>query len=180
MMLFSHWLFWLKNCRFSTNSCQGFIVSLTQKTFCPKDFILNLAETLKGNFRTKWVKGTKKISHSVAVSRRCSVKKVLLKISQNSQENTCARVSFLIKLKAPPKTLLNMKLCHRRFSANFGTFLRIPFLWNTSGGCSYSLLSLGIFFLLNKTLIKAAIKTLTLVRTTSLEKLHALLCFRWA
>ena len=27
----------------------------------------------------------------------CSVKKVLLEISQNSQENTCARVSFLIK-----------------------------------------------------------------------------------
>ena len=31
-----------------------------------------------------------------AVVRRCSVKKVFLKISQNSQENTCARVSFLI------------------------------------------------------------------------------------
>ena len=29
---------------------------------------------------------------------RCSVKKVFLEISQNSQENTCARVSFLIKL----------------------------------------------------------------------------------
>ena len=29
-----------------------------------------------------------------------SVKKVFLKISQNSQENTCARVSFLIKLRA--------------------------------------------------------------------------------
>ena len=29
--------------------------------------------------------------------RRCSVKKVFLEISQNSQENTCARVSFLIK-----------------------------------------------------------------------------------
>ena len=28
-------------------------------------------------------------------------KKVLLKISQNSQENTCAKVSFLIKLQAP-------------------------------------------------------------------------------
>ena len=28
-----------------------------------------------------------------------SRKKVLLEISQNSQENTCARVSFLIKLK---------------------------------------------------------------------------------
>ena len=32
--------------------------------------------------------------------QRCSVKRVLLKISQNSQENTCARVSFLIKLQA--------------------------------------------------------------------------------
>ena len=30
-----------------------------------------------------------------AVVRRCSVKKVFLKISQNSSENTCARVSFL-------------------------------------------------------------------------------------
>ena len=28
----------------------------------------------------------------------CSVKKVFLEISQNSLENTCARVSFLIKL----------------------------------------------------------------------------------
>ena len=35
-----------------------------------------------------------------AVARRCSIKKVFLEISQNSQENTCARVSFLIKLKA--------------------------------------------------------------------------------
>ena len=30
----------------------------------------------------------------------CSVKKVFLEISQNSQENTRARVSFLIKLQA--------------------------------------------------------------------------------
>ena len=35
-----------------------------------------------------------------AVVQRCSAKKVFLKISQNSQENTCARVSFLIKLQA--------------------------------------------------------------------------------
>ena len=33
-----------------------------------------------------------------AVSQRCSVEKVFLEISQSSQENTCARVSFLIKL----------------------------------------------------------------------------------
>ena len=36
--------------------------------------------------------------HVEAVIRRCSVKKAVLEISQNSQENTCARVSFLIKL----------------------------------------------------------------------------------
>ena len=36
---------------------------------------------------------------SEAVAQRCSVKKVFLKISQNSQENTCTRDSFLIKLQ---------------------------------------------------------------------------------
>ena len=35
-----------------------------------------------------------------AVVQRCSVKKVFLEISQNSQENICARVSFLVKLTA--------------------------------------------------------------------------------
>ena len=35
-----------------------------------------------------------------AVAQRCSVKKMFLEISQNSQENTCARVSFLIKLQS--------------------------------------------------------------------------------
>ena len=42
-----------------------------------------------------------------AVAQRCFVKKVFFKISQNSQENTCARVSFLIKLQAAPFTLLH-------------------------------------------------------------------------
>ena len=43
---------------------------------------------------------TAKYLVSEAVVRSCSVKKVFLEISQNSQENTCARVSFLIKLQA--------------------------------------------------------------------------------
>ena len=38
--------------------------------------------------------------HLEAVAQRCYVKKLFLEISQNSQENTCARVSFLIKLQA--------------------------------------------------------------------------------
>ena len=37
---------------------------------------------------------------SEAVAQRCSVKKVFLEISQNSQENTCTRASFSIKLQA--------------------------------------------------------------------------------
>ena len=35
-----------------------------------------------------------------AVVQRCSAQKVILKISQYSQENICVRVSFLIKLEA--------------------------------------------------------------------------------
>ena len=40
------------------------------------------------------------IDFSEAVAQTCSVKKVFLEISQNSQENTCARASILIKLQA--------------------------------------------------------------------------------
>ena len=36
---------------------------------------------------------------SEAVAYRCSVERVFLEISQNSHENACARVSFLIKLQ---------------------------------------------------------------------------------
>ena len=39
--------------------------------------------------------------------QRCSIKKVFLKILQNSQENTCARVSFLIILQMPPANFKN-------------------------------------------------------------------------
>ena len=41
-----------------------------------------------------------RIDPKEVVAQRCSVKRVFLKISQKSQENTCARVSFLIKLQA--------------------------------------------------------------------------------
>ena len=40
------------------------------------------------------------VFYKEAVTRRCSVKKAFLEISQNSQENTRARNSFLIKLQA--------------------------------------------------------------------------------
>ena len=66
----------------------------------------------------------------------CSVKKVFLEISQKSQENTGARVSFLIKLQA-----LSKQLYWKRDSGT-GVFLKILwnfsehlFLQNTSSGC---------------------------------------------
>ena len=49
-------------------------------------------------------------------------KKLFLKISQNSQENTCAKVFFLNKVAG---------LWHGNFSGNFSQFLRAPFLENT-------------------------------------------------
>ena len=46
--------------------------------------------------------------------------KVFLEILQNSQENTCARASFVKK-----------RLQHRCFLVNLAKFLRTPFLQNT-------------------------------------------------
>ena len=62
----------------------------------------------------------KETSHDEeAVVQRCSVKNVFLEISQNSQENTCARVSFLIKLRAS-----GLQLYLKR-DPDTGVFLRI-------------------------------------------------------
>ena len=58
---------------------------------------------------------------------------MVLVIWQNSQENTCARVSFLIKLQEPLATLLKKRLWHRCFPVNFAKFLRKPFSQSTSG-----------------------------------------------
>ena len=67
-------------------------------------------------------------------------------ISQNSQENTCARVSLLIKFQGSgqslffnkvtglrPATLLKKRLWHRCFPVSFVKFLRKLFLHSTSG-----------------------------------------------
>ena len=62
------------------------------------------------------------------------MKKVFLETLQNSQENTCARVSFLNKVVGlRPAALSKKKLWHRCFSVNFAKSLRTPFLQNTSG-----------------------------------------------
>ena len=66
---------------------------------------------------------------SEAAVQRCSVKKAFLEISQNSEENTCAKVSFLIKLQAlafRPATWLKKRLWDRCFPVNFTKCLRTP------------------------------------------------------
>ena len=49
--------------------------------------------------RRIWTTLRLRFSYAEAVVLRCSVKKMLVKISQNSQKNTCARVSFFKKLQ---------------------------------------------------------------------------------
>ena len=67
-----------------------------------------------------------------AVAQRFSVKKVFIKISQNPQENNCARVSFLIKLQA--RGLIKKEDLAQLFSCEFceisknTLFYRKPFL----------------------------------------------------
>ena len=52
---------------------------------------------------------------------------VFSEISQNSQENTCARLSFLIKLQEAC-IFIKKRLWHRCFPVSFAKLLRTPFL----------------------------------------------------
>ena len=65
-----------------------------------------------------------KVELSEAVARRCSVEKVFVELSQNLQESTCPRASFLIKLQASAS--LNKRLWHKCYLVNFAKFLRTP------------------------------------------------------
>ena len=69
-----------------------------------------------------------------AVVQRCSVKMVFLEFSQNSQENTCARVSFLIKLQASGlscRPLLKKRLLAQVFSCEFCEISKNTFFYGT-------------------------------------------------
>ena len=68
--------------------------------------------------------------------QRCSMEKVLLEISQNSQENTCARVSFLIKLQALACNFIKKETLAQVFSCKFCKISKNIFftehLWTTA------------------------------------------------
>ena len=97
--------------------------------------VLGLTKTEFKELDYKWALSCHPIWHGLfwASKARGGVvwKKVILETLQNSQENTCAKVSFLIKLQGPA-TLFKKRLWHRCFSVNFTKFLKPPFLQNTS------------------------------------------------
>ena len=68
---------------------------------------------------------------SEAVTQRCSVKKVFLKISRNLQENTCARFSFLIKLQASGLQLYKKETLAKVFSGEFFEISKNTFSYRT-------------------------------------------------
>ena len=66
-----------------------------------------------------------------AVAKRCSVKIVFLEISQNSQENTCARVSFIIKLQASACNFIKKETLAQVFSCEFCEISKNTFSYRT-------------------------------------------------
>ena len=61
---------------------------------------------------------------SEAIVQICPAKKVFLKISQNSQENTCAKVSFFNKVAGlGPAALLKKRLWRKCLPVNYVEFL---------------------------------------------------------
>ena len=70
-------------------------------------------------FRLKHKHFNKNTLAKQAVFQRCSVKKVFLENSQNSQENTCARVSISLKLQASSLQLYQKETLAQAFSCEF-------------------------------------------------------------
>ena len=79
------------------------------------------------SFRSREVYLRHEIAFYRSSHRRCYIKKLFLKISQYSQGNTCAGISF-VGLRAC--NFIKNRLQHRFFPVNIANFLRIPILKN--------------------------------------------------
>ena len=80
-----------------------------------------------------WQKWSSRSSH-----QRCSIKKVFLEISQNSQGNNCTRFSILIKLQVSGLQLIKKETLEQVFSCEFYEISKNTFftehLWTTASG----------------------------------------------
>ena len=85
-----------------------------------KNFTLNLLRSRSNNVSNQdeklWFNSE---LPSEAVPLRCSVSKVFWEISQNKQENTCARVSFLIKWQPEACDFIKKETLAQAFSCEF-------------------------------------------------------------
>ena len=71
--------------------------------------------------------------------RRCSIKVDNLKISQNSLENTCVRVSFLIKLQALTCNFIKKEALAQVFFCEFYEIFKNTFFYRTpTGDCFFN------------------------------------------
>ena len=112
--------------------------NVTEKGLNQIWFNVRFGTSFRGDHPFNFLENFINILNLEAVARRCSVKKVFLEISQNSQENICARVSFLIKLQ-----ILGLQLYQNRdsgtvFSCEFCDIFKNTFSYRTPpGSCFY-------------------------------------------
>ena len=87
-----------------------------------------------GLFKKPWK--CKEILYFQRQSPAMFYKKALLDISQNSQENTCARASFLMKLQFPGCNFIKNDTLSQDLSCEFCKICKISFftdhLWETA------------------------------------------------
>ena len=107
---------------------QNYFLSSSISQWNELDINIRNADSL-ASFKSNFLKFIRSVSNSIcnihnleAVARRCSVKKMFLKISKNSQESTCVRVSFLIKLGS----FIKRETVAQVFFCEFLKFLRFP------------------------------------------------------
>ena len=115
----SHYLLILKCCSTlffvlfrNTNSAKHYLVAATIIFNCE---ILNVGKNIE----------QQKQSPGGVLYEKCSQK-----FRKKSQENTCARVSFLVKLQVKDCNFIKKRLQHRCFPVKYAKFI----LQNTSGG----------------------------------------------
>ena len=89
-------IYWERRLGLFWKLCKDLLVSLVHQFIRPSFTLVFIRNGIFKYSQKPWMRLT---FRTEAVVQECSVKKVYLEISQNSQENTCARVSFSIKLQ---------------------------------------------------------------------------------
>ena len=99
---------------------------LLRLVFLDKEYLSEVFQTLLAVPHFSKVAGKK-----VAVAQRSSVKKLLLKISQNPQENTCTRGSFLAKLQVEACNFIKKETLAQVFFCEFCEIFKKTFFYGT-------------------------------------------------